>query len=63
MALETRLPGARRALALLLGINLFNYIDRYILAALEPEIRKALFAANDPDAMAKTGMLATVFLV
>ena len=63
MPLETRLPGARRALALLLAINLFNYIDRYILAALEPEIRKALFAPGDPDAMAKTGALATVFLV
>jgi len=63
MSLETHLPGARRALALLLGINLFNYIDRYILAALEPEIRKALFAANDPDAMGKSGMLATAFLV
>ncbi|MEI8234591.1 MAG: MFS transporter [Verrucomicrobiota bacterium] len=63
MSLETRLPGARRALALLLCINLFNYIDRFILAAVEPEIRKAFFAANDPDAMAKTGMLATAFLV
>jgi len=63
MSLETRLPGARRALALLLAINLFNFIDRYILAALEPEIRKALFAADDPDAMGKTGLLATAFLV
>ena len=63
MSLETRLPGARRALTLLLAINLFNYIDRYILAAVEPEIRKALFAPGDPDAMAKTGMLATAFLV
>lgn len=63
MALESRLPGARRALALLLAINLFNYIDRTILAAMEPEIRRAFFAANDPDAMAKTGMLATAFLL
>lgn len=63
MALKPRLPGARRALALLLGINLFNYIDRYILAAVEPEVRKALFAPGDPAAMAKTGMLATAFLV
>lgn len=63
MSLETRLPGARRALALLLCINLFNYIDRYILAAVEPEIRKTFFAPTDPDAMAKTGMLATAFLV
>lgn len=63
MALETRLPGARRALALLLAINLFNYIDRTILSAMEPEIRKAFFAPTDPDAMAKTGMLATAFLL
>ena len=63
MPLESRLPGAGRALALLLAINLFNYIDRYILAAVEPEIRKAFFASGDPDAMAKTGMLATAFLV
>src|SRR5439155_915857 len=30
----TRVPGARAALALLLAVNLFNYIDRYMLAAL-----------------------------
>lgn len=57
------LPGAYRALALLLAINLFNYLDRYILAAVEPEIRRAFFAPDDPDAMAKTGLLATAFLV
>ena len=55
--------GAWTALALLLGINLFNYIDRYILAAVEPEIRKSFFRADDPDALAKTGALATAFLV
>ena len=63
MPLETRLPGARRALALLLVINLFNYIDRYILAAVLPEVRREFFAANDPDALGKTGLLFTVFLV
>ncbi|PZR73094.1 MAG: MFS transporter [Chthoniobacterales bacterium] len=55
--------GARTALSLLLGINLFNYIDRYILAAVEPEIRHTFFAADDIDAKAKTGTLATAFLV
>jgi MFS family permease len=55
--------GARAALSLLLGINLFNYIDRYVLAAVEPEIRRAFFAADDLDAKAKTGALATAFLV
>ena len=54
--------GAWTALALLLGINLFNYIDRYILAAVEPEIRKTFFRPDDPDAMAKTGLLAFAFL-
>ncbi len=60
---QERIPGARRALALLLAINLFNYIDRYILAAVEPEIRNAFFAPDDPQRMAKTGSLATAFLV
>ena len=53
---------AQKALLLLLTINLFNYIDRYILAAVEPSIRKAFFAADDPNAMAMTGTLAPAFL-
>lgn len=60
---STPLPGARSALALLLGINLFNFIDRYILAAVEPEIRRTFFALDDPNAKAKTGALATAFLL
>jgi MFS family permease len=56
-------PGARTALALLLGINLFNYIDRFVLAAVEPNIRAAFFAPGDPNAMAMTGTLAPAFLV
>lgn len=55
--------GARTALALLLGINLFNYIDRQILAAVEPQIRDTFFRADDPNAMATTGILGTAFLV
>jgi len=54
---------AGSALALLLAINLFNYIDRYILAAVEPLIAEHYFAATDETAMAKTGALATAFLV
>lgn len=54
---------ATRALLLLLAINLFNYIDRYILAAVEPLIADQFFAKGDPTAMAKTGSLATAFLV
>jgi len=56
-------PGAQTALALLLGINLFNYIDRFVLAAVEPNIRAAFFAPGDPDAMWRTGTLAPAFLV
>ena len=51
------------ALGLLLGINLFNYIDRQVLAAVEPEIRDTFFLPNDPNAMATTGLLGTAFLV
>ncbi|HSI11495.1 MAG TPA: MFS transporter [Chthoniobacter sp.] len=54
---------ATRALALLLAINLFNYIDRYILAAIEPLISDHFFGAKDEMAMTKTGALATAFLV
>src|SRR5256885_742222 len=31
-------PGARTALVLLLLINMFNYIDRQVLAAVEPKV-------------------------
>src|SRR5712671_3789046 len=55
--------GARTALFLLLAINLFNYIDRQILAALEPEIRATFFASDDVNAMTKTGLLAVAFFV
>ncbi|HSU85901.1 MAG TPA: MFS transporter [Chthoniobacterales bacterium] len=55
--------GAYSALALLLGINLFNYIDRYVLAAVEPEIRAAFFQPGDPNAMAVSGLLGTAFFV
>jgi MFS transporter, Spinster family, sphingosine-1-phosphate transporter len=54
---------ARAALFLLLAINLFNYIDRQILAAVEPDIRATFFAPNDPNAMTKTGWLGDAFFV
>ena len=56
-------PGARSALFLLLAINLFNYIDRQVLAAVEPEIRHTFFAPNDPNAMAVSGTLGSAFLI
>ena len=55
-------PGARRALILLLCINLFCYLDRYLLAGVLPEI-KAAFLAGDHDANGKAGLLTTAFLV
>ena len=57
------MSGARTALFLLLAINLFNYIDRQILAALEPDIRATFFAPNDPNAMMRTGWLGDAFFV
>src|SRR5437667_6050300 len=57
------LSGASAALFLLLAINLFNYIDRQILAALEPDIRASFFAASDVNAMTKTGLLGDAFFV
>jgi MFS family permease len=56
-------PGAYSALALLLAINLFNYIDRQVLAAVEPSIRATFFAPNDPNAMAISGTLGSAFLI
>src|SRR5881227_1499747 len=57
------LSGARTALFLLLAINLFNYIDRQVLAALEPDIRATFFASDDVNAMTKTGLLAVAFFI
>lgn len=46
---EQRLPGARTALVLLLSINLFNYVDRQVLAAVESKIQHSYFVEGaDP---------------
>jgi MFS family permease len=60
---ERARAGARAALWLLLAINLFNYIDRQILAALEPDIRATFFTSGDVNAMWKTGLLGDAFFV
>ncbi len=57
------MPGARLSLILLLCINLVNYIDRYVLAAVEPLIAKDVLAADDPNSQSKMGLLATAFMV
>jgi MFS family permease len=54
------------ALGLLLAINLFNYIDRFVLAAVEPDIRETLLLAanpDDPNVKAKMGLLSTAFMI
>src|SRR5947209_17872033 len=57
--------GARHALLLLLAINLFNYIDRQVLAAVEPEIREELLnnVGDEETAKFKMGLLSTAFLL
>lgn len=72
-AVQAPARGARLSLILLLTINLFNYIDRYLLAAVEPRIREHFFPGTTAvgasakeqlaAAMAKTGSLATAFLL
>lgn len=67
------LPGARSALLLLLAINLFNYIDRQVLAAVEPDIRAHFLSKDSPGAefwldiknepKFWTGVLSMAFLV
>jgi MFS family permease len=51
------------ALALLFAINLFNYLDRQILAAVLPEIRNDLLHPFGAGASTRAGFLATGFLV
>ena len=55
--------GARLALILLLAINLFNYVDRYVLASVEQYVRAEFFQADDPHAKFWMGLLSTAFLV
>ena len=56
------LPGARGALVLLLLINLFNYIDRQVLAAVEPKIAADFFGKTESAmTLAKMGSLTSAF--
>jgi MFS family permease len=60
-----RAPGAQAALALLLTINLFNFIDRYVLAAVLPKLRRdaELFDPTDHLLGFKLGLLTSVFVI
>ena len=55
---QSPLPGARAALVLLLAINLFNYVDRQVLAAVESLIQHDLGVTKG-----MMGWTATAFLV
>jgi MFS family permease len=72
----TALPGARTALVLLLTINLFNYIDRQVLASVESDIEREFFPESeypykdaaktqrvDPTIEGQIGSLNTAFMV
>jgi MFS transporter, Spinster family, sphingosine-1-phosphate transporter len=50
-------------LGLLLAINLLNYVDRMVLAAVESEIEKALLPGSPAGATAKMGELPFAFLM
>ncbi len=56
---DSRIPGARKILIVLTIINLFNYIDRYVLSAVLEPIKKELNISNDAD----MGRLATAFML
>jgi MFS family permease len=58
LRLKTITSSANVALALLLTVNLFNYIDRFVLAAVAPEIQKDFQTSDEV-----IGLLQTAFLV
>ena len=62
---SSAVPGANRMLALLLVINLFNYIDRQVLSAVLPllQLDASLFFTDRPLAQFKLGLLTSAFLV
>ena len=55
--LSISFPGARPALALLLLINLFNYVDRYVLVAVVPQLKQTFFGANGTTGNGSLGSL------
>ncbi|MBZ5497178.1 MAG: MFS transporter [Acidobacteriia bacterium] len=59
---DTPFPGARSALALLLLINLFNYIDRQVLSAVVGPIKETFFDQGNATAAATRNDLLTAIL-
>lgn len=60
--IQAPVNGAWVALMLLMGINLFNYIDRQVLSAVEPDIRKSLLSGV-ADPRARMGLLSGAFTI
>jgi predicted MFS family arabinose efflux permease len=62
---QSPVPGAGRFLSLLIVINLFNYIDRQVLAAVLPRmlLDGTMFPPGDPNAQTKAGWLGSAFMV
>ena len=58
MGTTTKQPGARAALALLLAINLFNYLDRQVLSAVQMRLEGEFGRSK-----AEIGLLASMFLI
>jgi MFS family permease len=56
------LPGARTALILLLAINMFNFIDRQVLAAVLPDVELSLWGGRGGHDT-ELGYLTTAFMV
>jgi MFS family permease len=51
------LPGAKTALTLLILINLFNFVDRYLLAAVMPDIERSFFSSPEGPGATVTHLL------
>jgi MFS family permease len=56
-------PGATAALVLLLFINMFNYIDRQVLSAVERPIEHEFFPNGGSNVKFWMGLLSTAFMV
>ena len=56
-------PNVTLGLCLLLAINMFNYVDRYVLASVEGRVRAEFFAPDDRNAEFWMGLLSTAFLL
>lgn len=56
---DSSIPGANRLLIVLTVINLFNFIDRYVLSSVLEPIKEELNITNDGD----LGRLATAFML